>query len=136
MEDKKEDPRGMYRIIDSLLNRRKALPLPEHESAAALAEEFAEYFTGKIDKIRCELRDAQSGVNVEWEICKYHTVMNTFHEVSEDDVRKIITSSRTTSCELDPVPTDLLKLCLNEILPLITAIVNLSFTSSSMPSSL
>ncbi len=39
----------------------------------------------------------------------------------------------TKACELDPIPTVLLKLCLDDQLPLITHIVNLSFQTAEMP---
>jgi len=42
----------------------------------------------------------------------------------EDDVQRIIMSSPTKSCTLDPVPTYMLKESLHILLPYITAIVN------------
>ena len=36
-------------------------------------------------------------------------------------------------CELDPIPTWLLKCCLTELLPLITTLVNKSLTTGSFP---
>ena len=47
--------------------------------------------------------------------------------VSTDEIRKIITAYN--SCELDPIPTWLLKLCVGELLPLLTSIINNSFES-------
>ena len=37
------------------------------------------------------------------------------------------------SCELDPIPTWLLKCCLTELLPLITTLVNKPLTTGSFP---
>ena len=37
------------------------------------------------------------------------------------------------SCDLDPIPTWFLKLCLSEQLPVITYIVNLSLSTSTVP---
>ena len=39
-------------------------------------------------------------------------------------------------CDLDPVPTTLLRECINEILPLLTKIVNLSIQLGDMPKAL
>ena len=50
----------------------------------------------------------------------------SFNEVSEDEVRKIIKNSPRKSCLLDPVPTFLLKDCVEILLPSITKLVNLS----------
>ena len=35
--------------------------------------------------------------------------LNTFAPVTVDDVRKLVTKSKTTSCALDPTPTKLVK---------------------------
>ncbi len=137
VDQNKDDPKGMYRVIDSLLHRKKSLPLPPHESASDLAEEFSAFFLGKIEKIHLELTDHHGEMSQEIEeICMYDSVMDRFDLVTEEDVKKVISQSRTTSCELDPVPTWILKLCMDEILPLITAIVNASLESSNMPTSM
>jgi hypothetical protein len=44
-------------------------------------------------------------------------------QTSSDEIRKLLAKS---PCELDPMPTYLLKQCLNNVLPVITAIVNKS----------
>ena len=44
----------------------------------------------------------------------------------QEDVRKIITSSPSKSCSLDPIPTSVLKLCIDELTPALTLIVNTS----------
>jgi hypothetical protein len=49
--------------------------------------------------------------------------LDVFDLVSVSEIRKIITKS----CELDPIPTSLLKQCLDSMLPIITEIINRSF---------
>ena len=41
--------------------------------------------------------------------------------------------SSSTSCSLDTIPTWLLKKCLDELLPIITKIINKSFQSGQFP---
>ncbi len=45
-------------------------------------------------------------------------------------------SSASKSCPLDPMPTTILKDCLDVILPVITKIVNLSLSTSVVPDKL
>ena len=45
----------------------------------------------------------------------------------------MIMKSPNKSCELDPIPTWLLKCCLTELLPLITTQVKKSLTTGSFP---
>jgi hypothetical protein len=44
---------------------------------------------------------------------------------TEIEIKKIIMASKTTQCALDPIPTRLLKTCINALLPSLTKIVNL-----------
>ena len=59
---------------------------------------------------------------------------NTFKPVTEDEVSKRINESPTKSCLLDPIPTFLLKDCLDILLPSITKLVNYSLIDGSFPS--
>ena len=55
--------------------------------------------------------------------------LDTFALVSEDDVRKLVIKSKTTSCALDSMPTELVKECIEELLPLLTHIINRSIAT-------
>ena len=59
--------------------------------------------------------------------------LETFLGHSMEDVHKIIKNMAPKHSKLDPLPTWLVKECLDEFLPIITAIVN---NSGSMPDSL
>ena len=56
-----------------------------------------------------------------------------FKPATMKEVRKIIMDSPNKSCELDPIPTKLLKKCVDELLPLIIAIVNKSIGMGCFP---
>ena len=56
-----------------------------------------------------------------------------FRKVSHDEVAKALLSSSERYCDLDPVPTSLLKQCLSVLLPTITNIVNPSLSSRTFP---
>jgi hypothetical protein len=56
-----------------------------------------------------------------------------FRAVTEKEVYDIIMDSPTKSCILDPIPTSLLKQCLAELLPVITAIINISLEHGVFP---
>ena len=52
---------------------------------------------------------------------------------SEDEVRKIIMKSASKSCDLDPIPTNILKALLDILIKPITIIINLSLESGTFP---
>ena len=51
--------------------------------------------------------------------------------ITESDVERLVAPCKT--CELDPIPTWLLKQCSSELVPLITTIINASLTKSVVP---
>ena len=60
-------------------------------------------------------------------------VLSSFKPATESEISKLIKKSATKSCDLDPLPTWLLKSCQDVLLPVITHIVNLSLSTSSVP---
>ena len=57
----------------------------------------------------------------------------SFEPVTADEVKKIIMSSPNKSCELDSLPTVLLKYCLDTLLKPITYVINASLCSGLFP---
>ena len=58
---------------------------------------------------------------------------SNFELLSEDSVKKLVLSVPTKSCSLDPVPTKVVKECLDEFGPLLTVIINQSLQSGVFP---
>ena len=55
--------------------------------------------------------------------------MNLFQGILERDVEKRIKRLPSKSCELDPMPTTLLKSMIDVVTPVITCIINMSLLS-------
>ena len=108
-----------------------SLSLPTHESNIDLANSFNDYFVQKISTLQSGLIDN----NVSEKIIVHQTEceLTTFLPASELEVRKIIMGSKSASCLLDPIPTWLLKDCLNSLMPSIMHIVNQSLENADMP---
>jgi len=60
-------------------------------------------------------------------------MLEMFRSTSDVEVKEIIIQSLNKSCELDPLSNCLLKKCVDQLLPLIIAIVNRSMDESVMP---
>ena len=54
--------------------------------------------------------------------------------MTPESVKKLIVEPPTKSCSSDPTPTGLLKECLDELLPVITRMINLSLEEGKFPS--
>ena len=62
--------------------------------------------------------------------------INVFERASEDEIKKLIMSSSSKSCDLDPIPTSVLKNCPDKLITPITDIINISMESSTFPQNL
>jgi len=60
-------------------------------------------------------------------------VFDTFEVCSEEEVQRTINSSQSKTCALDPLPTDVLKQFLPELLPYITDMCNASLQHGNLP---
>ena len=57
-----------------------------------------------------------------------------FPPISADDLKKIILKAPTKSCQLDPIPTKIVKECVEPLLPTFVKIINTSLESGTVPS--
>ena len=126
------DPKKLWQSLRKVLHCTSETVLPAHSSDKSLADMFASFFSNKISKIRDTFatsgcfNDATDSVP---------PAFNAFMPVTEDEVYKCISESHTKSCSLDPIPTFLLRDCLDILLSSITKLVNSSLIEGSFPNS-
>lgn len=126
--------KALYNVLNKLLHRDKEQQLPSHKCLYELTNRFADFFTEKIQMIHCKINSMITATSSFFEEeQKYQSEMSEYAMVSEFEMEKIIRKSSTKSCSLDPIPTWLLKECINPLLPIITKIVNLSLSEGVMP---
>ena len=128
-----------WKACNKLFGKSEASSLPAHESEVTLANDFNTFFTEKIVKIREELE--QSSVDCPPHVENARPIFNgkvwsEFRPVTEAEVEKVIKSSPSTSCPLDPLPTRILKACLSSLLTVLTFLVNLSLSTGEFCSTL
>ena len=58
---------------------------------------------------------------------------NVFESASEDEIKKLILSSLSKSCDLELIITSVLKNCLDILITSITDIINISMETSTFP---
>ena len=61
--------------------------------------------------------------------------LSNFDPTTFSEIRNLIFSSQNKQCELDSIPTFLLKLCFDELGPTIINIINFSLSEGIFPSS-
>ena len=121
------DSKKLFGVVKSLCNERTDA-LPPHDNPRQLADEFGEFFYRKIAVIREDIKNCSIPQPVV-SIPSPPTKITHFSPVSETQVRDIISSSSNASCQLDPIPTSLLKKSVDVLAPIITRMVNSSLVS-------
>ena len=143
------DQKSTFKLAASLLHKHSGMSLPLYDLAQELASRFNDYFVQKIVNLRDDLKlimanlppamgnitDAESLPLSDHPLIT-DAVLHTFSPTTDEEIKKIIMSTKATHCSLDPVPTKLIKDCIDVLLPIMTRIVNLSLSSGIMPTSL
>ena len=123
--------RLIYGITDSLLGRKVNMTLPEvaDESPSALATRFQRYFKDKTE-VLCQNRSPLPADDTPTVVGAHFDV---FEHASPSDVKKIVLASATKSCELDPLPTSIVKQHIDALSPLLARIINASLATTVFP---
>ena len=121
----------LYQVTTQLFDQKESKVFPSNVSKAALPALFSDFFHSKVSRIRESLE--QHSFDFDEPVTFEGEELNCFRNVTQDEVKKIILSSPSKSCELDPLPTELLKQCITELLPFITDFINSSLSSGIVP---
>ena len=136
ISDSTSSQSALFKTVDELLSKKRVSALPSHESTEELCNRMATFFTDKIRTIHEGLEKIQNpSFPLDPDPVFEGPCLNNFDEVTEEEVTKIIKAAAPKSCSLDPVPTKLVKECLDVLAPLITRIINQSFADGYVPKS-
>ena len=141
INDTKGDQKSLYKIVNNLMHRKAVLTLPSQGSTLDVCNRFSQYFTEKISIIRDKLTldntinpvstspviDA-APVNIR--------PLSRFEPITLEETSKMLRKSACKSCDLDPIPTSMLKEYGKDTVPIITIIINASLNEASVPGNL
>ena len=128
----------LYNVVNQLLDNQKEVLLPSSNSNVELANEFCEFFSSKVAKIRDSITANSTSCSTEADL--FNSVANgviplsDFEPATLDELRQIILSFGVKCSPEDPVPTSLLKKNIDLFIPYWLEIVNLSLEFGSMDS--
>ena len=132
------DLKSLFNLCNKLLNCKPKTQYPNEDNDTEVANNFSSFFISKIDKIRLAFKTSSSPIEASHK--QNHDAVQPFQNftpVSTDDISTILKNCEIKSCDLDPCPTYLLKLCyrLPEFLDITTKIMNQSLLSGVFPDS-
>jgi hypothetical protein len=132
-----QQPRKLWAALDGLLCRKPPPTLPNSISAPTLASVFLKFFDDKITNLctrftpltLTSLRDLNPPLPMP------PPLLSIFTPASTLEVQTAIFSASDSTCDLDLIPTKLLKSAIDSLLIPITTIINLSLAEGSFPDS-
>jgi len=93
------------------------------------AQQLLDFFNAKVEAVR----QSTTGSQVQTTLSPSPAVLNQFNACTTEEVMKTISASKPKTCELDPLPTDVLRQFLPELLPFITDMCNVSLQQGCLP---
>ena len=130
-----DNPRRLWNSKNNILHIIYPPALLEFTSVKSICDHFSRYFVDKIKTICSKFPDKVQNIP-QVQKPEIRSEMNVFERASEDEIKKLILSSSSKSCDLDhvdPIPTSVLKNCLDIIITPITNIINISMETSIFP---
>ena len=128
------NPRQLWKTINNLLHRSAIPALPNLPSVTSIAQQFATFFSEKVTKLHTSIPPVNQSPHFPQPPCT-PPKLTEFRPTDINEITKLILQSPTKQCELDPIPTSLLKQSISVLAPTITNIINLSLSSGTFPSS-
>ena len=116
------DQKELFKSLDTLLKGKVERKYSSNNSTEELANNFADYFESKIANIRVEVASMFVGAANYFSDSSLYQSEVKFHQfspVTETEMKEL----SGKSCHLDPVPSSILKIMLDDLLPLITKIL-------------
>ena len=121
------NPRTLWKTLNSILHRNPSNSSPDTPDTQSLANSFLQFFSDKIERIRSKFSPSDSPDPFLFPIIPPPNLSN-FNPSTFSEIRNLIFSSQNKQCELDSIPTFLLKLCFDELGPTIINIINFSLS--------
>jgi hypothetical protein len=133
------DQKQLYKLVNKMTRGHQERPLPEHNSKQELADNFGEFFKDKVDNIRVGIENVVSSKRissaVNYENCSNPSasIFSSFKHLTPNEVKAIVMKCPSKHCILDPLPTHILKECIDVLLPSLTKMVNMSLENGRFP---
>ena len=118
----------LFHNFNAILGKTNSTPLPSSLDSDDIPQAFSEYFTNKIITIKNSFPPLNPTVAMD-KTTYSGKLLQTFAPVTEQFVSDILQKTVPKSCDLDPIPTELLYENLDVLLPTITNIINTSLAS-------
>ena len=125
-----DDSKQLFRLVSKLLDGNPEHPLPSSDPLDT-ANMFSEFFATKISDIQANIPDMQTPLDEPLQ--PVTSELSHFSPIGLTDLQKLMSRSATKHCDLDPMPTHLVKNAIELLAPLCLAIINASLREGRVP---
>ena len=135
------EPRNLYKVLDKLTGRVGSKNVPTSDKGKAVAEKMSDFYVNKITKIR----DAITSDNTDRSKSYIPDISNhtygkelftEFLEISTTELKRMVSTMKNKTSELDPIPTELLKQFIDILAPILLHVVNTAIKNNTFPDKL
>ena len=126
-----DNTKQLFKVVNTLLGKDRGSSLPDRP-IPDLLEDFSGFFVTKVQDIKSSIQALNTEPPV-LQITQVNIPMTNFVPATAEEVRRLIFSSPSKQCSLDPLPTNLLKASSEQLIPFITQIVNASLATGEFP---
>ncbi len=125
----------LFSTMNNILRPPDAFSLHSHSNTTC--DTFMNYFSDKIETIHKNLTPNNGACGSFFSLydASILTAFSSFYLPTANEIAECVQKSKSTTCQLDPIPTHLVKFCLPSLLPLITQIIHSSLITGTIPSS-
>ena len=121
--------KSLYTCVNRLLDKSKTEVLPSHNSPKDLASKFNSFFKDKINDIRRQFPRTDKAF---YSSTFRGTRLEVFRPATLDEIKSIVSKHGLKSSTEDPLPSKLLSLVSDLLIPVWLELVNLSLEQGSM----
>ena len=127
------EPKQLFETLNKLTGNISEKIYPKKFDEKTTSDEMAQYYIDKISKIRSELNNKNTTNISEESDISASTCFSHFLPTDPEELKSIISSMKTKTCMLDPIPTSILKKIIEHLLPVIVHIINSSISNNTFP---
>jgi len=128
-------PRELWHTVNNILHRNQPPFLPSSVPSSSIAQLLGSFFSDKIIKLRSTIASSTNSSPHQQCPPVPPPSLKSFRPATVGEICNLISHLPDKQCELDPIPTSVLKKCLPVLAKSITDIVNLSLSTGSFPHS-
>ena len=136
IEDSKNDKKSLNKAVNKLIGNVKDSVYPTFDSPQNIADSMTDYYSQKVVDIHDNIKSDNSRLDLQLqpEIPFPGTSkLQKFSPLNSEKLTKLIMEMNSKTSILDPLPTSIVKKCLDLLLPIILHIVKVSLNEASFP---